>query len=417
MPLIGRYWCRTLLAVAACVGAVLALVGTAAATPLVPVLPLDVPVVVPVLFAGPPPTVPGSLIRATNPDDITQLDDLIYVTFQNNAGKDGTPAGSFSTIAAYRATTGALVTTYQLPGRCDGLTAEPKNHRLLATVNEDLNSSLFVIYPGQAHPKHYTYSPDPAQTGSDGTNGGTDAISVAPDGTVYVAHSNPDTTLPAPNNAAAVYTLTLIDDTAKLTRLFGVNDTAEIVNREHDAPPLAQLVGINNTADADKPEHDAPRSAPLGLTDPDSNRFLGGDEGLVQDAQADSKLVFATDMHSGKPHLRQLLLTNAAPTLSRLVATPQLDDLARVDCPGRLFVVDQKADAIYWIDTHAVRPGTVFVSQPAPGTGDLPNDPALGVVNLRTGVVTHLVAPFLSPKGLLVVPSDEQHHQDTNKDD
>jgi hypothetical protein len=94
----------------------------------------------PTVFAEPPPTVPGGTTTAANPDDLTQLGDLIYVSFQNNAGKDGTPAGSFSTIAAYHADTGALATTYQLTGRCDGLTADLTHHRLLASVNEDNNT-------------------------------------------------------------------------------------------------------------------------------------------------------------------------------------------------------------------------------------------------------------------------------------
>lgn len=386
MRLTRRCWSRSLLAIATCAGVVALpmLAGTAQATPSAG--SPDAPIVVPTLFAGPPPTVPGGTTTATNPDDITQLDDLVYVGFQNNAGKDGAPAGSFSTIAAYQATTGALVSTYRVTGRCDGLTADPKHHRLLASVNEDNNSSLFVIRPGQPTPQHYTYRTNPAETGSDGTNGGTDAISVAPDGTVYVAHSNPDTSLPAPNNTAAVYTMTLAGDTATLTRLFGVNDTAQVIN----------------------PAPGAPTSAPLALTDPDSNRYLPGRGGtLVQDAQADSKLVLATHLHAAKPTLRQLLLSNAAPTSTGQAATPQLDDLARVEGPGRLLVVDQTGDAIYSLDTTTVRPGTVFVSQPAPGAGDLPNDPALGVVNLTTGVVTHLPARFVSPKGLLFIAADQ----------
>lgn len=392
MRLSRRYWSRGLLAIATCAStaALPLLVGTASAapSPAASAPAPAAPTVVPALFAGPPP-------NATNPDDITQLDYLVYVTFQNNAGKDGAPAGSFSTIAAYKASTGALVTTYTVTGRCDGLTADPKHHQLLASVNEDNNSSLFVIHPGQAAPVHYTYSPNPAETGSDGLNGGTDAISIAPDGTAYVAHSNPDVNQPAPNNTAAVYTLTLAGTTAKLTRLFGVNDTAQVIN----------------------PAPGAPRSAPLGLTDPDSNRFLPGDGGgtLIQDAQGDSKLVLATKLHAAKPELRQLLLSNAAPTSSGKAATPQLDDLARVNGAGRLLVVDQKGNKIYSIDTRTIRPGTVFVSQPAPSAGDMPNDPALGVVDLSTGVVTHLAAPFVSPKGLLVIPA--RHHQDDNGND
>lgn len=378
---LSRRYRSSLLAIMTCVSAAALplLVGTAAAAP-PPAGTASTPTVAPTLFAGPPP-------NATNPDDITQLDDLVYVTFQNDAGKDGAPAGSFSTIAVYNASTGVLVTTYTMTGRCDGLTADPTDHRLLATVNEDNNSSLFVIHPGQPTPVHYSYSPDPAGTGSDGLNGGTDAISLGPDGTIYVAHSNPDLTLPAPNNTAAVYTMTLAGTTAKLTRLFGVNDTAEVIN----------------------PAPGAPRSAPLGLTDPDSNRFLPGDGGtLVQDAQGDSKLVLATKLHAAEPELRQLLLSNAAPASSGQPATPQLDDLARVNGAGRLLVVDQKGNKIYSIDTRTIRPGTVFVSQPAPSAGDLPNDPALGMLDLSTGVVTRLNATFVSPKGLLVIPADQR---------
>jgi len=379
-----KQWSLNLVAIAACAGAALPLVaGIAQASP--QAVQAVAPSVALTLFAGPPPMAPGTTTLATNPDDITRLDDLVYVSFQNNAAADGTPAGSFSTLAAYQADTGALVTTYQLSGRCDGLTADPLHHRLLASVNEDNNSSLFVITPG-ATPVHYTYSPNPAQTGSDGTNGGTDAISITPDGTIYVAHSNPDLSLPAPNNTAAVYTMTLTGTTATLTPLFGVNDTATVIN-----PPPG-----------------TPATAPLGLTDPDSNRFLARSGGtLIQDSQADSKLVLATNLHAPTPTLRQLLLTNAAPTSSGAPATPQLDDLTRVAGPGRLLVVDQAGNAIYSLNTSALAPGTVFVSQPAPKSGDLPNDPALGTLNLTTGVVTHLNTPLASPKGLLFLPINQ----------
>jgi hypothetical protein len=37
----------------------------------------------------------------TKPDDITRLGDKLFVTFQNNAGKDGSPAGSMSTIVEF----------------------------------------------------------------------------------------------------------------------------------------------------------------------------------------------------------------------------------------------------------------------------------------------------------------------------
>jgi hypothetical protein len=177
--------------------------------------------------------------------------------------------------------------------------------------------------------------------------------------------------------------MTLTGTTANLSALFGVNDTAGVID----------------------PTAGTPRKAPLGLTDPDSNRFIPTPQGgtLIQDAQADSKLVFAEQLQSGHPRLRQLNLTNATPPAAG-AATPQLDDIERVKGQGTLYAVDQKTGNIYSASTRGVPSGTYFVSQPAPATGDLPNDPAIGVVDLRTGVVTHIASPLLSPKGLLFVP-------------
>ena len=66
--------------------------------------------------------------------------------------------------------------------------------------------------------------------------------------------------------------------------------------------------------------------------------------------------------------------------------------------------MDQATGNIYETDTAQVEPGTLFVSQPAPKSGDLPNDPALGVLDPHTGVVTHIDSTMGSPKGLLFVP-------------
>ncbi|MFI6684458.1 hypothetical protein [Streptomyces sp. NPDC050485] len=326
-----------------------------------------------------------------SPDDLTRLGDVLYVAYQNNAAADGTPAGSKTDIVGFDVKTGKALRHWVLPGRVDGLTADPRNHRLLATVNEDLNSSLYTITPTRTSGivQHYNYSPSPAQTGSDGTNGGTDALSVGANGTVYVAHSNPDTSLPGANNTAATYTLKLSGSTAKLTPLYGVNDTAAVIN----------------------PAKGAPAKAKLGLTDPDSNRWVPGRDGgtLIQDAQADSKLVYVSDLDAQHPTVRQLNLVNAK-TPSKGAATPQLDDIEPVSGDGTLFVVDSAAGKIYKADTKGVRPGTLFASQPKPKDGDLPNDPALAVVDQRTGVVTHLDVnvTLQSPKGLLFVPGDQR---------
>jgi len=328
----------------------------------------------PVVFAVAP-------AGASKPDDITVMGGVLYVTYQNNAGNDGSPAGSRSTVVAFDAA-GTVKQTWSVPGRVDGLTADPRHGRVFATANEDLNSSLFLITPTSKGLQHLTFSPDPAQKGSDGSNGGTDSVSVGTDGTVYVAHSNPDPKLPAPNNPAAVYKMTIAGASATLTPLFNVNDTAPVMN----------------------PAAAAPRSAPLGLTDPDSNRIIassGGDM-LIQDAQADSKLVFATHLSSGSPSLAQLNLVNAGGKAGG--PTPQLDDIEQVTGPGTLYMVDQGSGKIYAMDTATVTPGTYFVSQPKPSKGDLPNRADVATLNIHTGVVTDLHTGLISPKGLLFLP-------------
>jgi hypothetical protein len=346
----------------------------------------------PALAGGPAPTVHLSSFAAgapgqTKPDDITKLGDRIYVGFQNNAGKDGSPAGSMSTVVAFNGD-GQEVATWSILGRVDGLTADRLTHTIFASVNEDNNSSLFVIDPGDPTPTHYTYSPNPSEIGAGETssNGGTDSITISPDGTVYVAHSNPD---PGAGNTAAVYTISLSGTTANLTRVFGVQDPATVVN-----------TGAATT---------------LNLTDPDSNRYIPKTapvlpNTLIQDSQADSQLVFVHKPGTTKQSLSVLNLTNAAgdPTV-----TPQVDDIVEVTGPGTLYVVDQANGTISSIDTSGITPGTLFVSQPAPSAGDLANTPDLGVVDPTTGVVTHLGTGLASPKGLLFVPQqDDRQGQD-----
>jgi hypothetical protein len=102
--------------------------------------------------------------------------------------------------------------------------------------------------------------------------------------------------------------------------------------------------------------------------------------------------------------LRQLNLTNAT---GDPATTPQPDDIERLTGSGTLYAVDQATGNIYAIDTSNVDGPTWFVSQPKPSSGDLPNTPAIGVVDMRTGVVTAVDTTLGSPKGLLFVPADE----------
>jgi hypothetical protein len=91
---------------------------------------------------------------------------VIWTAYQNGINPDGTPGTpggpTASTVAGYDAHTGALVTTIPVTGKVDGLTAYPAKDRLIATVNEDLNSAFNLIEPATGTVTTYQYSPSPA---------------------------------------------------------------------------------------------------------------------------------------------------------------------------------------------------------------------------------------------------------------
>lgn len=335
------------------------------------------------LAAASPSALPSTLFSngpagATNPDDITLLNSKIYVTYQNSAPADGSVPGAFSTIAEFDLS-GNVLQTVNVTGRVDGLTADPVNNRLIATINEDNLSSLDVITTTPTFAlSPYDYSPNPA-TGSPAA-GGTDSISIVnggPNETIIVAHSNPfDNTQPTD------YSVSLIPGsptgTANLTPLF-----------------------TDNTTDA--------TGAPMNITDPDSNTVIpagnpvfGGQ--FLQDSQADGVLLVTPPPVLPTSHPTQIKLSNTAGGLNNGVQ-PTLDDTTfTTAAQGTLYVVDQKGGKIYALDTTGVPSGTAFGSQPRDGA--LPaNQGALNYVDLSTGSVTPLSNSFVSPKGLLFIPS------------
>lgn len=340
-----------------------------------PAMAAALTVITPVPFAS---ANPSAMPSPSKPDDVTLLNGHLFTTFQNGVGPDGTPAKdgwSQSTIAEYDAA-GKQVATYLLTGRCDGLTADPANNRVLATVNEDANSSLAIITPATGTISKYTYAPSPGeQTAQDpAASGGTDSISISPAGTIYVAHSAPN---PNVADTAAVYTVTLTGTTAHLKKTFAVN-----------SPATDAVTG---------------QSAPLALTDPDSNRYIPagapvlGDT-LLQVGQSDARLVEVTATGRPDQTIRQLTLHNAEdPSVA-----PTIDDIVEVTGPGTLYSVDQGAGTIASIDTSSFTPGTLVVAQPADSTTNTKGQ--LGVLDPTTGIITHFANTFNSPKGLAFQP-------------
>lgn len=332
-----------------------------------------------------PATLPSSMFvaappgNATGPDDITYLpaDDesvaTIWTAYQNGINPNGTagsPGGpTQSVVAEYAAATGKLLRTVSVTGKVDGLTADPANGRVIATVNEDNNSAFNLIDASTGAVTHFTYDINPSVSG----NGGTDSIAVW-NGEIYVSHSNPENTA-----QSAEYRVWLDHTThvAHLVPLFWDNSVAQDVLT---GQPIA-----------------------LALTDPDTNfvmpnageRFAGS---LALISQGDGKIIFS---QAGAPELSVLNLTD---NVSGNV--PPADGLAvATSSHGTLYVVDGKTDTITALSTDGWPKGTIFIGEPNDN-----NNPLVGTLNPNTGVITPLGNHFADPKGILFVPDHSGHH-------
>ncbi len=323
----------------------------------------------------------------TQPDDITVLGRHLFVGFQNGVGSQGQPSadGNLDSTIVELGLGGKPIHQWDITGKCDGLTADRFGRRLIATVNEDANSSVYVIRPDAPaafQVRHYRYNvPLPHR-------GGTDAISVYR-GMVLISASAPGTTgSPAPQPGyPAVYLVTFdpASHIATVHPLFYDEATATVAN-----------VGAQ-----------AGHRVSLALTDPDSNEVVprdaarfGGDFMLT--SQGDKEQIYVRPPHRHRQRLLVLALSNA------------VDDTAwATTWFGRLYTTDATADAVDLV-TGWFRPGTAFAAvtpcdaNGAPST--CPAPPAfppnyLAELNPWTGKLTRVAlrGPALTPKGLIFV--------------
>jgi hypothetical protein len=264
---------------------------------------------------------------------------------------------------------GRQLGSWNLTGKIDGLGADPTRDRIIATVNEDGNSSLYTITPGESDDhgavRHYQY--DKLTHG-----GGTDSVIVR-NGTIFITAS-----APAPNtdgttfSQAALYRATLDDGTVNLTPVLWDNSTAT------DAMTGKQVT--------------------LNLSDPDSSEVVphsvprfGGD--VLLDSQGDGELVLLSHPGQRNQHVTVLPLNT------------QVDDSTFAsDTRGTLYVVDSATNRIVAI-TGKFHRGQAFTSVPSGS----PTPTALGSLDLRTGAVTAFGTGFGSPKGLLFIATNEDH--------
>src|SRR5665213_2277927 len=284
-----RRW-PTVGAVFALSAAALGVVASSPASSAQPVAPAHSGFQVKVLATG----VGGNI----NPDDIAVLGKDVFVGYQNGVGAMGEPASgtgtTTSTIVEYKKK--KVVQTWQITGKCDGMGADASTGEILATVNEDGNSSMYAIHPATKRVVHLTYNVDPISLGG----GGTDAVSVI-NGKILISGSNPSS-LTAP----AVYSASL-DETTGVTTLTSV---------------------FADNATATGPSG----SVTLGLTDPDSNAVVpsvspkyAGDFALV--SQADAQVIFVNGPGTAGQTLTQL--PNSSNTVYQITGT---------FTPGTIFV-------------------------------------------------------------------------------
>ena len=341
---------------------------------LVPVVGVHPASAGPNAFAAPP--------GATGPDDLTLLNDVVWVGYQNGIGADGSPSSSGATESTVAGFTPAGTPTgpeFSISGKIDGLAADPANDRLIATVNEDLNSALYVLTPSDGSAVRYSYTPDPSRqttpgSAKGGRAGGTDSVSIK-DGVIWLAHSNP---------AGASSTPPTYDDPTEYQAILN---------------PESHTANLKSAWKNDASATDAISGSPvqLQLTDPDSNlvmpaagsRYSGQ---LAQISQGDGVAVFADGLPD-HPVLTELSLTDGTSS------PPSVDGMAVATAPaGTLLVVDRAHDTI--VSMPRTDPtGTVYVSE---DNGS--NNALVGTLDLSSGVITPIITGG-NPKGVLFVPS------------
>jgi hypothetical protein len=318
----------------------------------------------------------------SQPDDITALAGGIYVGFQNGVGPQGQASSTGnrdSTVVEFDRS-GQPIRTWDLAGKCDGLTADPLTGRVIATVNEDAHSSLYLINPG-AGAVHYRYSK------SLPSKGGTDAISIYHH-RVLISASAPGTTGAAPPRPSypAVYSATFnaATDVVTMTPVFYDESSATIANVGHTKATRVRLALV----DADSNEV-VPSFAP---------RFAGD---FMLTSQGDQEQIFVSD------------LGGARQSLTALSLSASVDDTAwPSDRRGSLYASDNANNTIYRITGPFTRGSVLVADTPcdqndAPATCPRPNFPAnfLGLLSPYTGMITRvdLSGPAVQPQGMLFV--------------
>ena len=323
----------------------------------------------------------------SSPDDITLLGRDIFVTFQDGVGPQGqaSPDGDLDSTIVELTLAGREVRQWDVKGKVDGLTADPLTWQVIASANEDANSSLYTFAYFGGKVVHYAYSRSPLPH-----KGGTDAISIY-HGQILISASAPGTVgAPAPRAAyPAVYVVRLNTKSkvATVDPLFYDEATARAVNGPH-----------------------AGHDVKLALTDPDSNEVVPS---VSPEFKGDFLLTSQGDEEQVYDHV-----TRHGQSLSVLSLTASVDDTSWATAPhGAIYATDNNGDTVDAV-TGTFKAGAAYTSvtpcdeNSAPAACPAPGYPAnyLGTINLKTGVITPVTlnGPGLQPQGEIFVA--DSHH-------
>jgi hypothetical protein len=330
-------------------------------------------------------SISGGSEALAQPDDITYSDGHIFVAFQNGVGPQGqasTSGNTDSTIVELDGS-GHAVAQWDVLGKCDGLTADPYDGLVVATVNEDANSSLYTIDPLGGTLTHYTYDEPLPHLG------GTDAISFYR-GLMLISASAPGTTgtpaMAAPQASYPALYEVALNSSSKVA-------TVQALFDDEASATVANLA--------------SPGTTTLALTDPDSNedvpwwaaRFAGD---FMLTSQGDMQQIFVKD--AGTP----------SQSLTVLNLSASVDDTAWPSLPwGAIYTTDNSNGTVNKITGPFERGSEIAAVTPcdensAPATCPGPGYPAnyLGVIDPWTGAITpvDLQGPAVEPQGMLFLP-------------
>jgi hypothetical protein len=320
----------------------------------------------------------GKKEALTDPSEITQYDGNLYTAFQNGVGPQGQASSSGnrdSTVVEFTPG-GTAVAQWDIAGQCDGLTANPSTGEVIATVNQNANSSIYSVEPG-GQVIHYAYNKALPN------KGGTGAVSFYK-GTMLVSASAPGTTgAAAPQSSyPAVYSVTL-NQTTKVA-------TVQPYFYDEAAAKIANNSGLGT-------------NVRLALTDPGSNEVVpssmprwGGD--FLLTSQGNQEQVYSSQPGSlWALKLSQAVADTAFPTSTRgaLYATDQASD-----------TVDSASSPVFWEASTYVAVTPCAASNASSSCG--PN--YLGLLNLVTGKITPVAVTGanLQPLGLTFLSTGGQ---------